>query len=135
MALDAARRAEAVMQVLLAELVVALLRGTRGELEPALGREGPHGAELGADRTVAFQRARQVELDGESHGTAVAASGIGRGVGHGFLLKIWIRLGYFLSIPIERADPVSLTGPTTPAVTSCEERAAIVCFGMHASAA
>src|SRR5438105_4800979 len=49
-AFDTAGRAEAVMQCFLVELVVPQLRLTGFERELALGREGPHGAELGADR-------------------------------------------------------------------------------------
>src|SRR5204863_3541321 len=86
-AFDTAGRAEAVMQLLLVEQVIAQLRLTGLERELGPGRERPYGAELGADRAVAFQCLRGVDFDGVSDGAAVAASGIAFGFGHGVLLK------------------------------------------------
>src|SRR3984893_16546585 len=84
-AFDAALAAEVVVQLHLVELVVALFKLARFQLEFGLGRERPYRAELGADRAVALQRRRRIDFDGEGDGTAVTASGIALG-GHVFLL-------------------------------------------------
>jgi hypothetical protein len=75
-AFDAAGRAEAVVQLLLVEQVVALPVRALGQLELCLGREGPDGAELGADRAVALQGLVGVDLDRVGDRTAMAASGV-----------------------------------------------------------
>src|SRR5438552_1334097 len=72
-AFDAAHGTEAVMQLLLVEQVIALPGLAGNELEPALGRKGPHCAELGADRAVALQGLRRIDFDGVGDGAAMAA--------------------------------------------------------------
>src|SRR5262249_54806538 len=71
-----AARAEPMVQHLLVEQVVALLACALVQVELRLRREGPDGAELGADRAVALQGLVGVDLDGVGDGAAMAASGV-----------------------------------------------------------
>src|SRR5882757_10620573 len=116
-ALYAARRAEAVVQRLLAELVIALLGLAGLQRELGLGREGPYRSCFGADRAVALQRRRRVDLHGEGNGATVTASGVGLRTGHGVLLD-WFT-GWLTRQPIQsnrREDTIFLRGSAiTPA--------------------
>src|SRR5471032_638214 len=72
--LDAALLAMAMMQMLLAELIVAQRIGAGQESHLRLGREGPDGAEPTADGAIALQGSTEIEIDREGHGVAMTAA-------------------------------------------------------------